>query len=91
MSRPQDTQTATPRASDGKRADGQAVHRMTRHRKRYAEIGFRQVATHLPEEIIDFIDRQRLLRGLSSRGHVLAALIAETDAYQREQEGSPAE
>ena len=71
--------------------DSKSVSRMRRHRERMAEVGFKQVTTHIPAEIIDFLDAQRRIRGLSSRGHVLAALVRESETFQQYKESAAAE
>ena len=68
--------------------DSKSVQRMRRHRERIAEVGFKQVTTHIPAEIIDFLDTQRRIRGLSSRGHVLAALVRESETFQQYKESA---
>ena len=70
--------------------DSTSVERMRKHRERMAEVGFRQVTTHIPAEIIEFLDAQRRIRGLSSRGHVLAALLRESDTFQQYKESAAA-
>ena len=60
-----------------------SVERVRRHRARKADDGYRQVTTTIPDEIIEFLDKQRRVRGLSSRGHVLAALVRETETFQQ--------
>ena len=57
--------------------DKAAKQRMTRHRAEMKALGFKTVSTHLPVEDLDFLDREKKIRGFATRGHTMASLLAE--------------
>ena len=57
--------------------DGGAKARMSRHRDEMKELGFKHVSTHLPMDDLTFLDREKKIRGLATRGHTMSSLLAE--------------
>ena len=54
-----------------------ARERMSRHRDEMKELGFKHVSTHLPLDDLTFLDREKKIRGLATRGHTMSSLLAE--------------
>ena len=54
-----------------------ARERMSRHRDEMKELGFKHVSTHLPVDDLTFLDREKKIRGLATRGHTMSSLLAE--------------
>ena len=54
-----------------------AKDRMSRHRDEMKELGFKHVSTHLPLDDLSFLDREKKIRGLATRGHTMSSLLAE--------------
>ena len=54
-----------------------AMERMSRHRDEMKELGFKHVSTHLPVDDLTFLDREKKIRGLATRGHTMSSLLAE--------------
>ena len=54
-----------------------AKGRMSRHREEMKELGFKPVSTHLPIDDLSFLDREKKIRGLATRGHTMSSLLAE--------------
>lgn len=57
--------------------DRGARARMSRHREEMKELGFKHVSTHLPLDDLTFLDREKKIRGLATRGHTMSSLLAE--------------
>ena len=66
--------------------DTNAKVRMSRHRDEMKELGFKHVSTHLPMEDLTFLDREKKIRGLATRGHTMSSLIAELQDLRQLQE-----
>lgn len=62
--------------ADTKKGDS-AKARMSRHRDEMKELGFKHVSTHLPMDDLTFLDREKKIRGLATRGHTMSSLLAE--------------
>ena len=54
-----------------------ARERMRSHRDEMKELGFKHVSTHLPMDDLTFLDREKKIRGLATRGHTMSSLLAE--------------
>ena len=54
-----------------------ARERMKSHRDEMKELGFKHVSTHLPMDDLTFLDREKKIRGLATRGHTMSSLLAE--------------
>ena len=54
-----------------------AKARMSRNRDEMKELGFKHVSTHLPMDDLTFLDREKKIRGLATRGHTMSSLLAE--------------
>ena len=54
-----------------------AKARMSRHRHEIKELGFKHVSTHLPMDDLTFLDREKKIRGLATRGLTVSSLLAE--------------
>jgi len=66
--------------------DHGARARMSRHRDEMKELGFKHVSTHLPVDDLTFLDREKKIRGLATRGHTMSSLLAELRDLRQLQE-----
>ena len=66
--------------------DIKAKARMSRHRDEMKELGFKHVSTHLPMDDLTFLDREKKIRGLATRGHTMSSLLAELRDLRQLQE-----
>ena len=71
------TETQNTAKKDLKKDLG-AKARMSRHRDEMKELGFKHVSTHLPLDDLTFLDREKKIRGLATRGHT--CLLYTSDA-----------
>ncbi len=66
--------------------DTNAKARMSRHRDEMKELGFKHVSTHLPMDDLTFLDREKKIRGLATRGHTMSSLLVELRDLRQLQE-----
>ena len=66
--------------------DSGAKARMSRHRDEMKELGFKHVSTHMPLDDLTFLDREKKIRGLATRGHTMSSLLAELRDLRQLQE-----
>jgi len=79
------TETQNTAKKDLKKDLG-AKARMSRHRDEMKELGFKHVSTHLPLDDLTFLDREKKIRGLATRGHTMSSLLAELRDLRQLQE-----
>lgn len=65
-----------------------AKARMVRHRNEMKELGFKHVSTHLPADDLSFLDREKKIRGLATRGHTMSSLLAELRDLRQQTQGA---
>jgi len=67
-------------------ADKKARARMNEHRADMRKRGLVQTSTHIPKDIVDFIDEEKKSRGLASKGYTIAAIVRDYCELKKKEE-----